>query len=113
MREVFLESVQKYGDNPLLGTRNAITGQYHWKTYKQCFNISQNVGRSIQRYSLTSKSEEFLDIYQNTVRMDMLGVFSKNREEWLLLEYSDFLFNFTLVQLYDTLCEEPITLILE
>ena len=45
--------------------------------------------------------------------MDMLGVFSKNREEWLLLEYSDFLFNFTLVPLYDTLGEEPITLILE
>jgi long-chain acyl-CoA synthetase len=63
--------------------------------------------------NLTTPSEEVVDIYDNKINMDMIGVFSKNREEWLLLEYADFLYNFTLVPLYDTLGEDALKLILE
>jgi long-chain acyl-CoA synthetase len=45
--------------------------------------------------------------------MNMIGIFAKNREEWLLQEYADFLYNLTLVPLYDTLGEDGIKYILE
>jgi long-chain acyl-CoA synthetase len=45
--------------------------------------------------------------------MDMLGIFSKNREEWLMVEYADFLYNFTSVPLYDTLGEEAFKFVLD
>lgn len=35
--------------------------------------------------------------------MKMVGVFSKNREEWMLLEYANFLYGNTMIPLYDTL----------
>jgi hypothetical protein len=56
--------------------------------------------------------------------MDMLGVFSKNREvnikkktllkkEWLMVEYADFLYNFTCVPLYDTLGEDAFKFVVD
>jgi long-chain acyl-CoA synthetase len=54
--------------------------------------------------------------------MDMLGIFSKNREvnikkknfkEWLMVEYADFLYNFTSVPLYDTLGEDAFKFVLD
>lgn len=36
-------------------------------------------------------------------KMSLIGIFSKNREEWLLVEFANLLYNQTLVPLYDTL----------
>lgn len=49
----------------------------------------------------------------NNLAMNLVGVFSKNREEWLLLEYANFLYNNTMVPFYDTLGQESIGFILE
>jgi len=35
--------------------------------------------------------------------MKLIGVFSKNREEWLILEYANLLYNNTIVPFYETL----------
>lgn len=43
----------------------------------------------------------------------MVGVFSKNREEWLLLEFANILYGNTMIPLYDTLGLESIPYILE
>jgi len=42
----------------------------------------------------------------------MVGVFAKNREEWMLLEYANFLYNNTMIPLYDTLGPETIPYVL-
>lgn len=44
--------------------------------------------------------------------MNLLGIFSINREEWLLTEYANFLYNFTMVPLYDTLGPDSIDYVL-
>lgn len=44
--------------------------------------------------------------------MKMVGVFSKNREEWMLLEYANFLYGNTMIPLYDTLGPESIPYVL-
>jgi len=45
--------------------------------------------------------------------LQLVGVFSKNREEWLLLEYANLVYNFTSVALYETLGLDSVTFILE
>ena len=45
-------------------------------------------------------------------KLKLVGVFSKNREEWLLLEYANVLQGNTMVPLYDTLGLESIPYIL-
>lgn len=44
--------------------------------------------------------------------MNAVGIFSKNREEWLITEYGNFLYNFTLCPIYDTLGPEAISYVL-
>ena len=44
--------------------------------------------------------------------MDAIGIFAKNREEWLITEYADFLYNMTLCPMYDTLGPDSISYIL-
>lgn len=43
----------------------------------------------------------------------MIGIFSKNREEWLLLDIANTLYGNTMIPLYDTLGLESIPYILE
>lgn len=45
--------------------------------------------------------------------MNLVGVFAKNREEWLMLDYANFLYNNTMVPFYDTLGQESISFVLE
>lgn len=44
--------------------------------------------------------------------MRLVGVFAKNREEWMLLEYANFLYGNTMIPLYDTLGPETIPYVL-
>lgn len=43
----------------------------------------------------------------------MIGIFSKNREEWLILDIANTLYGNTMIPLYDTLGLESIPYILE
>lgn len=45
--------------------------------------------------------------------MNLIGIFAKNRLEWLLTEYGNFLYNYTMVPLYDTLGPESIDFVLK
>lgn len=45
--------------------------------------------------------------------LKMVGVFSKNREEWMILEFANILYGNTLIPLYDTLGIESFPYILE
>lgn len=45
--------------------------------------------------------------------LNLIGVFTKNRPEWLMLEYTNFLYKFTLVPFYDTLGPQSISFVLE
>jgi len=42
----------------------------------------------------------------------MVGIFAKNREEWMLLEYANFLYGNTMIPLYDTLGPDTIPYVL-
>ena len=56
----------------------------------------------MEHLGLTPMIEEFND-GKKSYKLKMVAAFSKNREEWLLLEYANILYNYTMIPLYDTL----------
>eukprot|EP00357_Protocruzia_adherens_P027276 CAMPEP_0115008730 /NCGR_PEP_ID=MMETSP0216-20121206/22122_1 /TAXON_ID=223996 /ORGANISM="Protocruzia adherens, Strain Boccale" /LENGTH=657 /DNA_ID=CAMNT_0002376265 /DNA_START=157 /DNA_END=2130 /DNA_ORIENTATION=+ len=105
----FLETVDKFGDRPFLGTRaklsNGDRGNYEWKTYREVLQNVRNLGSGILNEDLVPEiNEEF------PVRF--VGVHSKNREEYVTLIQACILNSLTTVPLYDTLGPDVIEYIL-
>jgi long-chain acyl-CoA synthetase len=46
------------------------------------------------------------------VKLKLIGVFSKNREEWFVLDYANMLYGNTMIPLYDTLGPETVPFVL-
>jgi len=93
-------SFQDNKEKPLLGTRERISekelGAYEFKTYQQVEEIVQHLGSGIMNLNLAPQTCEYKDY-----TMRLIGIFSKNVEEWMLLDMAAAAFSFTLVPLYE------------
>jgi long-chain acyl-CoA synthetase len=69
---------------------------------------ADELGRGIQALQLAPPVCE----YQN-ITVKMIGVFSKNRPEWIILDWANILYGGTMVPFYATLGPESIPFILE
>lgn len=102
--ESFMVSAEKFPKNPCIGSRvlypDGTLGKYHWKTYKEVYLFSQKISFGLS--SLNLQSENLL----------LLGIFSKNREEWLILELACLFQNITTVPISDTICSESLVFII-
>jgi long-chain acyl-CoA synthetase len=107
MQKVFLNAVTKYGSRKFFGTRNNTSNQYEYKSFSEIFNIAKQLGSGMLKLDLASSIEE----YQGQ-QMNLIGIFSKNREEWMYVEYANFLYGFTMVPMYETMGIENFKLIL-
>lgn len=95
----------KYPENKHLGTY--IDGQYVWKTYREISDLAKNFGSGLAALNLCPAEKH--DKY----KLAFLGLYSKNREEWCIADFSCVLYNIVSVPFYDTLGEDSIKLILE
>ncbi|KAF0692232.1 hypothetical protein As57867_016612, partial [Aphanomyces stellatus] len=91
------------GDANFLGTRTRDSqdkaGPYTWITYNQAHARAQRIATGLHsRLQLQ--------------RQDVVGVFSKNRAEWILTETACNRMSYVLVPLYDTLGPKAIPFIL-
>jgi long-subunit acyl-CoA synthetase (AMP-forming) len=64
-------------------------------TYRQCFERAELLGKSILGLKL--------EFTESTQGMRFIGIYAKNRMEWLLTDLACTLFGVTSVPLYDTL----------
>ena len=62
----------------------------------------RKLGSGMEHLGLVPLINEYND-GKRSYKLKMVAVFSKNREEWLLLEYANILYNNTMIPLYDTL----------
>ncbi|KAF0728158.1 hypothetical protein Ae201684_013984 [Aphanomyces euteiches] len=92
--EFFKQALEMSGDANFLGTRtrdsSGKAGPYSWISYKQA---EVRIGRIATGFQQRLKLK----------RQDVVGVFSKNRAEWVLTEYACNRMAYILVPLYDTL----------
>lgn len=70
-------------------------------TYKEFYRMSYNLGQALIHRGLFSVESHH--------KMKLIGIFSKNRYEWLASDWACILFGLTTVPLYDTLGVENIS----
>ncbi|CAD8132100.1 unnamed protein product [Paramecium pentaurelia] len=108
---IFLRSCRKFPNNKCLG-KQVVTGQnsrhYVYKTYIEVRDVAEQLGSGIKNLNLIPNPV----VYEGQ-ELRMIGIFSKNREEWLLLDIANTLYGNTMIPLYDTLGLESIPYILE
>eukprot|EP00922_Rhytidocystis_sp_ex-Travisia-forbesii_P060311 GHVS01089412.1.p1 GENE.GHVS01089412.1~~GHVS01089412.1.p1 ORF type:complete len:675 (+),score=66.49 GHVS01089412.1:99-2123(+) len=101
----------RHPDDPAVGSRkrnaDGSRGEYEWISFKQLRSRVISVGSSL--LNLNIAAEQTFDIpgdakYPRTYRF--LGINSKNREEWTILDLACNAFGITSVPLYDTLGDE-------
>ena len=91
-----------------LGTReyNPIEkkyGKYIWKSWNQIYDLSKIFLYGITKYNLCPEISVDDEILGKDVKMRFLGIYSRNREEWIVGSFGCQMDSITIVTLYDTL----------
>ena len=90
-------SVADYPEKNFLGRRSdGGLGPYEWQTYAQVGTRIKNLASGLGRLDIKSRN---------------IGIYSKNRPEWLLAEHACYARNWVTVPLYDTLGEDGLEFI--
>ena len=87
---------------------NGEFGHYIFKTFNECFNIAKTFGSGLITLGLVPVIKEYLNY-----NMKMIGVFSKNREEWYLTIWAAAYYGFTIIPFYATLGPDSIGYVLD
>ena len=104
-----IEYYMKHRPNSnFLGTREYFPqekkyGKYIWKSWAEIYNISKYFLYGITKYDLCpeiSVNDEFLG---GETKMRFMGIYSRNREEWLVGSFGCQMDSIAVVTLYDTL----------
>lgn len=98
--DVFWETVREHPLRPFLGTRGP-SGDYAFETYAEVAERVRRVASGLAAL-LSDKSQP------EDEKPKMVGLFSKNRPEWIVAEQACFARNLVTVPLYDTLEKEAV-----
>lgn len=98
--------VAKSAEGPCLGTRvvspDGRKGDYVWKTYREVERLALEAGSGLLNGDFVPvRHFEQPDGKQLTLRC--IGIFARNREEWIITEHASNAYGVTVVPLYDTL----------
>lgn len=107
--ELFQRGIKMSGNKPCMGYRpisaDGGAGDFQWMTYTQCWDMIQQVGAALHNMDLAPLS-------QDDDPMRMVGLFTKNRYEWVIVEQACNAYGGVVVPLYDTLGESAVTYVL-
>ena len=87
-------------DGPYLGHKPSPNEPYKWITYSEANTIGHELGSAFVKFGLEPAKESFI------------GIYARNRPEWVLTEVASNAFSFVNVPLYETLGVEAISFIL-
>jgi len=102
----FQVSRRKFGARPFLGYRpisNGIAGDYIWNTYEEIGMRADNFGSGLKNLDLCPLTGD-AELHGR----GMLGLYSKNRLEWVVAEQGCFTQSVVTVPMYDTLGAESV-----
>ena len=81
-------------------------GPYVWKSWKQVHSISKQLAKSIFHLGLAP------EVHAEDRVWRFMGIYSKNREEWILTELAGISQGVTTVSLYDTLGPDSVEFVI-
>lgn len=100
MYEFLLRGARVSNNGPCLGSRKP-KQPYEWLSYNEVIQRSENLGSA------------FLHKGHSKTKDPYIGIFSQNRPEWTLAEYSCYTYSLVSVPVYDTLGTEAISYIID
>lgn len=96
--ESFEQAAKEYGNSNCTGTRKKTGkdtyGNYEWKSYKKISELSAHFGSGL--------------VHLGAKQGDRIGIFSKNREEWIITQHASFGQSLVIVSFYETLGKDSI-----
>lgn len=105
--ENLINAVKNFRDRPCLGTRETVDGKlggYHWKTYKQVYDLAERLMSGLVVRNLAEENDQGLRI---------IGIFALNREEWIISDLACSFANITNVPLYSSYGLEAVAEIID
>ena len=105
--EIFESAVRRFPNQPYLGTRaktEAGFGDYQWLTYEQVQTRARSIGWGLSALGLAEKDED---------GNSFLGIYSKNRMEWILMDHACIRQDIITVPVYDTLQSDALEYMVE
>ena len=107
LKDIIFSSESKYSNLNFIGTKQN-NGEYAWQTYQQVIDLAKDFGSALILKNLVPSVNE----YKN-MTLKFIGVYSKNRSEYMILDIACILYGITSVPIYDTLGSEAIDFILD
>lgn len=107
LKDLVLHCKTRFPNNNFIGTKQS-NEEYTWQTYRECIDTAQAFGGALLEKNLVPTIKE----YQN-LELRFLGVYSKNRGEYLITDLAAMLYGITTVPIYDTLGPEALDFILD
>jgi long-chain acyl-CoA synthetase len=110
--KTFEYAVNLHGNRPFLGTRKTISkdkfGEYQWKSFKEIDALVKQFATGINVLDLCPEIESHHD-----GKFKFMGIYARNREEWVVADLACHLNSVTVVTFYDTLGDDTIGFVLE
>ncbi|CDW87746.1 long-chain-fatty-acid--ligase 5 [Stylonychia lemnae] len=105
--EIYKKGIRRFPNNRFLGTRNSlIEGRpYEWKTFREVYNCMEQAARGI----------DFLDLSPELTyegkSWRFLGIHSRNREEWAVMDLACLRSGITIVPFFDSLGKDALAFV--
>ena len=104
--------MKEYGKHNFLGTRKVLEtspevklGKYEWITYEKALDTIIALSKGYMELDLCPMTPGDPN-FPNTKQMRFLGIYSKNRAEWMLCDQAAMAMGITTVPYYDTLGDD-------
>ena len=107
LKEMLLFSKQNYAKLNYLGTKQP-NAQYSWQSYEVIFELGTAFGSGLMAKNLVPSIKEHHD-----EEFRFLGVYSRNRAEYMVADYAGIFYGFTQIPIYDTLGPQAMDYILD
>lgn len=103
--DFFDEHVEQRPDDGFLGSRRKIKaddgsitfGEYQWKSYKETQQVVHSIARGINTLQLYNEAEG------DGLNWKFVGIWSRNRWEWMATYMANMHFNYTTVGFFDSM----------
>ncbi len=110
LKDILESNVKSSPSKKFLGTRAKIVGEngavtygeYQWKTFQEVYDSAHAVASFLIKHDLCPK------VINDEGAFRFVGLYSKNREEWVVSDFASMISGITTVTLYDTLGNESI-----
>ncbi|EAS07571.1 AMP-binding enzyme family protein (macronuclear) [Tetrahymena thermophila SB210] len=107
VQDLVLHGYSNSKEMNFFGKKNPVSNEFEYMTYDQVIEQAKQLGSAVKNLQFLKESSE-----QSNQKMELIGIYSKNRIEWGIADIANSLYGYTMVPLYDSLGPDSISYVL-